>query len=72
MHTFVSNVYINQFGVRPLPSTRCQMYENQRHPLRGKSTTDSMQEKSEKLCVGSLTDFESLLLKEIIMHIVHV
>lgn len=60
----------NQFGVRPLPSTtrRRQMYENQRYPLRGKSTTDFMQEKSEKLCVGSLTDFESLLLKEIIIH----
>ena len=62
----------NEFGVRPLPchKRRRQVYDNQRQPLKGRSTNDFLTEMDETQTDGSFTLLESLILKMIITHFI--
>ena len=62
----------NGFGLRPLPSTnkRRQPYDNQRQPLKGRSTNNFLTEMKETQNDGSFTLLESLLFKMIITHFI--
>ena len=63
----------NTFGIRPPPSStrRRSSYDNQRQPLRGKTSDEFMKETGELLTTdGHLTTLEVLLLKSIIIYFI--
>ena len=68
----VCKMCANEFGVRPLPSTsrRRQTYDNQRQPLKGRSSVDFMAENREVQSEGHFTLLESLLFKMMIIHFI--
>ena len=62
----------NTFGIQPPPSStrRRPSYDNQRQPLRGKTSDEFMKETGELTTDGHLTTLEILLLKSIIIYFI--